>query len=205
MWHTSAGDRTLQGAEARLFADALWDFVEEIELDEGEYEVGLDVFDRLTYGQKASLLSTVGNGLLKPEVPIHDLTSAVECTVAAVFQFLKTEVIVEIDESLSETTWRKSILAARREVDAEDLPAEDCKGVEDWFLEIEELEDMILWDNDYLSETEFVDDSPEDSNYLNEKVGVNESYFNDIAEDPRPNEIKKIVTEIKNLCRSICG
>jgi len=25
MWHTNCGDRTLAGAEARLFAEALWD------------------------------------------------------------------------------------------------------------------------------------------------------------------------------------
>ena len=57
MWHTNSGDRTLEGAEARLFAETLWDFVQELELDEGDYNVGLDVFDRQTYGQKVSLLS----------------------------------------------------------------------------------------------------------------------------------------------------
>jgi len=51
MWHTNSGDRTLECAEARLFAEALWDFVSELEVDEGNYDVGLDVFDRLTYGQ----------------------------------------------------------------------------------------------------------------------------------------------------------
>ena len=30
MWHTNCGDRTLEGAEARLFAEALWDFVSEL-------------------------------------------------------------------------------------------------------------------------------------------------------------------------------
>ena len=50
MWHTDNGDRTLEGAEARLFAEALWDFVSELEVYEGEYDVGMDVFDRL-FGQ----------------------------------------------------------------------------------------------------------------------------------------------------------
>jgi hypothetical protein len=66
MWNTSCGDRTLDGAEARLFAEALWDFVCELELDEGDYDVGLKVFDRLTYGQKVSLLSI---SLLFPPQP----------------------------------------------------------------------------------------------------------------------------------------
>ena len=56
MWHTNNGDRTLDGAEALLFAHALWDFVQELELSEGEDDVGLPVFDRMTYGQKASVI-----------------------------------------------------------------------------------------------------------------------------------------------------
>jgi len=39
MWNTNSGDRTLEGAEARLFAEALWDFVSELEVDEGVYVV----------------------------------------------------------------------------------------------------------------------------------------------------------------------
>ena len=40
MWHTNCGDRTLDGAEARLFAEALWDFICELEVDEGDFDVG---------------------------------------------------------------------------------------------------------------------------------------------------------------------
>jgi len=80
MWHTNCGDRTLDGAEARLFAETLWDFVSELEVDEGDYDVGLNVFDRLTYGQKVSLLSIIGNGLLKPDVPMHTLCIELDST-----------------------------------------------------------------------------------------------------------------------------
>ncbi len=51
MWHTNCGDRTLERAEARLFAEAVRDFVQELEVDEGDYNVSPDVFDRLRYGQ----------------------------------------------------------------------------------------------------------------------------------------------------------
>jgi len=33
MWHTNCGDQTLEGAEARLFAEVLWDFVCELEVE----------------------------------------------------------------------------------------------------------------------------------------------------------------------------
>ena len=86
MWHTDCGDRTLEGAEARFFTESLWDFVCELEVDEGDYDVGLEVFDRLTYGQKISLLSIIDNGLLKPDVPMRKLTAVVEGAIAAVFE-----------------------------------------------------------------------------------------------------------------------
>lgn len=204
MWHTNNGDRTLEGAEARVFAHALWDFVQELENNKGDYDVALPVFDRLTYGQKASLLSIVGRGLLKPESHIRELTAVVECAVAAVFEFLKMEVIIEIDDPDSETSWRKVILAARRQAGAEDLPDADCIDVQEWFFEIEAMAEMILWDNDYLSESDFVDDSPEDSDRLKELIGITDDYFLEIADDPKPSEIDTILSELKALCRSIC-
>ena len=39
-------------AEARLFAECLWDLLDESNLNEdNDYRVGIDVFDCLTYGQ----------------------------------------------------------------------------------------------------------------------------------------------------------
>ena len=78
MWHTNNGDRTLEGAEAKLFAYTLWDFLCELEVEGGDFDAGLKAFDCLTYGQKLSVLSAVANGLLKPDVPIRKLTAAVE-------------------------------------------------------------------------------------------------------------------------------
>ena len=34
--------------ELWLFPKTLWDFVSELEVDEGDYDAGLEVFDRLT-------------------------------------------------------------------------------------------------------------------------------------------------------------
>jgi len=41
MRHRDCGDRILEDTEARLFAETLWDFVSELEVDEGDYDVGL--------------------------------------------------------------------------------------------------------------------------------------------------------------------
>ena len=204
MWHTNCGDRTLEGAEARLFAEALWGFVCELEMDEGDYDVGLEVFDRLTYGQKVSLLSIVGAGLLKPAEPICKLTAVVEGAAAAVFEHLKTAVMLEIDMPEIKSNWRKMILAARREVGAEDLPKKNCKDEQEWLIEIEELSYLILWDADYEDEYLYVDKPPEEAQRLKDFMRIRDDYFLEIPEDLKPKEIEAKLTELKNLCRSIC-
>ena len=204
MWHTNCGDRTLEGAEARLFAEALWDFVSELEVEEGDYDMGLDVFDRLTYGQKVSLLSTIATGLLKPDVPIHKLTAVVEGAIAAVFNHLNTSVMLEIDMPEIKSNWRKMILAARRQVGAEDLPKEDCEDEQEWLIEIEALSELILWDADYEDENLYIDKPPEEAQALKDFMRIRDEYFLEIPEDLKPKEIKAKLAEVKTLCRSIC-
>jgi len=204
MWHTNCGDRTLDGAEARLFAEALWDFVCELEVDEGNYDVGLEVFDRLTYGQKVSLLSIISSGLLKPDEPIRKLTAAVEGAIAAVFDHLKMAVIVEIDEPEIKSNWRKLILAARLKAEGEELPSVDCRDMEEWDIEIAQLADLILWDADYEDEDLYIDKPPEEAQRLKDFMRIKDEYFLDVPEDFKPNEIETKLSELKTLCRSIC-
>jgi hypothetical protein len=204
MWHTNCGDRTLDGAEARLFAEALWDFVSVLEVSEGDFDVGLNVFDRLTYGQKASLLSIIGNGLFKPDVPMPKLTAVVESAIAAVFDFLKMVVMLEIDEPEIKSNWRKMILAVRREVGAEDLPDKDCEDEQEWLIEIEELSYLILWDYDFEDEDLYIDKPPEEAQVLKDIMRMRDDYFLEVPEDLKPKEIETRLSELKTLCRSIC-
>ena len=204
MWHTNNGDRTLEGAEARVFAETLWEFVCEMEVDEGDYDVGLEVFDRLTYGQKVSVLSIIGTGLLTPDIPMRNLTAAVESAIAAVFDYLKIAVIVEIHEPEIKSNWRKMVLAARREGGAEDLPDKGCEDEQEWLIEIEELSYLILWDADYEDEDLYVDKPPEEAQRLKDFMRIKDEYFLDIPEDLKPKEIETKLAELKNLCRLIC-
>jgi hypothetical protein len=203
MWHTDGGDRALEGAEARLFAEALWDFVTYLEVGEGDYDGGIGVFDRLTYGQKISLLSIIATGLLKLDEPPHKLTAVVEGAIAAVFSQLKTVVILEIEEPSIKTQWRKMILAARREAGANKLPKASCGDEREWFTEIEALSDLILWDADYESEDLYIDKRPEEAQALKDFMGVSDDYFRDVPEDLNADEIKMKLAEVTTLCRSI--
>jgi hypothetical protein len=204
MWHTNCGDRTLEEAEARLFAQTLWDFLCELEVEDGDFDAGLRVFDCLTYGQKLSVLSIIANGLLKPDVPICKLTAAVESAIAAVFEYLKILVLLEIDEPEIPSDWRKMILAARKESGAEDLSEEDCEDHQEWLIQVEELSYLILWDYDFEDEDLYVDMLPEESSRLKEFMRIKKDYFLEIPDDLKPKEIDTTLSELKALCQSVC-
>ena len=80
-------------------------------------------FDNLTYGQRISVLATIGNGLFRKDVTPVDLTAVVEGAIAAVFKHLKNSIVFEIDEPESRTNWRELVVAARKEMEGEDILA----------------------------------------------------------------------------------
>lgn len=86
MWRTKYGERILKDAEARVFAEALSGLLDEaIQVTLDDYELGIRCFDDLTFGQKISVLSSIGNGLLREDGPPVELTAVVEGAMAAVF------------------------------------------------------------------------------------------------------------------------
>ena len=99
MWRTSCGDRTLKDAEAQLFAEALLNLLdEENDLQFEDCSLGIECFDNLTYGQTISVLHTIANGLLREDVPTVRLTAVVEGAIAAVFEHLRIQVEMEIED-----------------------------------------------------------------------------------------------------------
>jgi len=184
MWRTSEGERILQGAEALLFAEALWDLIDETNLsDDNDYVLGIHSFDRLTYGQKISALSIVGKGLLQPVIPPIPLTSVLEATIAVIFQHLKYCIVAEIEEPQFGTTWRRKIVSAREESGGEEIPSSECPDMEEWGIEVDSLEDYILWDADYQDEDFFIDDMPEKAELMKKMMGVSKEYYTDIMDD----------------------
>ncbi|MFC1636090.1 hypothetical protein ACFL5Z_14735, partial [Planctomycetota bacterium] len=121
MWRTQYGDRTLEGAEAKLFAEtllSLLDWAVSGRLD--YYESGQETFDNLTFGQRISALAVIGNGLLRKDTPLVRLTAVLEGTIAAVFEYLERSIYYEINSPESDTIWRKLVVAARMETEPEE-------------------------------------------------------------------------------------
>ena len=60
--------------KARVFVEALLNLLDEVTLcDFYDYELGIKCFDTLTFGQKISVLTTIGNGLFRKDLKAYCL------------------------------------------------------------------------------------------------------------------------------------
>ena len=115
MWRTQYGNRTLDGAEAVVFAEALSSLLDEAIMGTlDDYESGIEGFDNLTFNQRIATLSIIGNGLLRKDTPPVRLTAVLEGTIAAVFQHIQELITFEIDTPEFGTSWRELVIAARK-------------------------------------------------------------------------------------------
>ena len=204
MWRTDRGERILEGAEAIVFAEALSTLLDYAIVDQFEdYESGVACFDNLTYGQKISVLATIGNGLFRKDVAPVDLTAVVEGAIAAVFQNLKDSIVLEIDEPEFGTNWRELVIAARKEAEVEDIPAPTCTDVDEWEFQVEGLTDRILWDRDYEDDHTYMDHPPEKTQWLKDMARISDNYFTAIADDLTDIEAQAQIKELRKLCDSI--
>lgn len=204
MWRTQCGERILKGAEARVFAESLSTLLDNAIMDQFEdYESDVACFDNLTYGQKISVLATIGNGLFRKDVASVDLTAVVEGAIGAVFQYLKDMIVFEIDMFETRTYWRELLVAARREANVEDVPAPTCTDLDEWELEVEGLSDLILWDRDYEEEHIYVDHPPEKTLFLKYMARIPDNYYTAIADDLTDEQAHATIKELKKLCDSI--
>jgi hypothetical protein len=204
MWWTANGERVLEGAEARVFAEALLALVDEAYVGHfDDYDLGVNAFDKLTYGQKVAVLAIVGNGLLRRDVPRVDLTADLEGAIAAVFEHLKNMITIEIDMPELGTNWRDLVVAARREAEGEEIPPPTCNDLGEWEIEVESLANDILWDADYDDADLYLDQPPEKAEWLKSMTRIPDNYYLAIADDLNEEEIAERLTDLRRLCRAI--
>lgn len=200
MWRTSCGDRTLEGAEARLFAEALLSLLDqEISLRFESCPLGIECYDSLTYGQRISVLSRVADGLLREDAPAVPLTTVAKGAVAAVFEHLRSLVEINLDEPAWWRDWRASIVAARRERGAADIPDPACDDLRQWEVQIQALRDMILWDADY--EELYVDKRPQESDARRARAGISLEREPAVACDLSDKQIEARISGVRKVCR----
>ena len=113
MWWTPDGERILQGAEGRLFRDALGMIVDMVRDDaEGLWQFGAPPFDKLQPNQKLAVLAEVGSALLCEDQSMPRLTAGSEATMGTVYEVTQFMVEMEIDQSPS--LFRLPLLGSHR-------------------------------------------------------------------------------------------
>ncbi len=201
MWNTSKGKRTLKGAEAVLFAEGLLALIDDSSVwDFEDYPMGIKAYDVLTPGQQVSALWTIALGLLKHDVKPKKHTAALEGAIATVFRQIEDRLEVELEDAEFECEWRKLVIAARQAASAEDTLPLACTDLDAWQLEIEEIEDGILWDNDFDTSNLFMDLPPEQSETLREQMGISEYYALTVPDDLDEGQMEATIAEIRKLC-----
>lgn len=201
MWQTTYGERTLEGAEAVLFAETLLNMLDGIKRSPFDsYYTGVEIFDRLTLGQKISVLSIVGNGLLRKDVPSIEIMEVVEGTIAAVFEHLINLIGVEIEESESGFGWREKVIAARMATGGRDITESTCDDLEVWIVEVESLAEVILWDTYYDVEHLYLDYPTKDFKCLKRPAAISGNYYCGVVDDLSEQDIDGKLKEIRDLC-----
>ena len=203
MWRTDPSDRILEGAEAKVFANALLNLLDEFDFCDFEYELGIKCFDTLTVGQKIYVLATIGNGLFRKEVEIVELTAVLESGIGAIFKHLYNRITYEIDEPELGSIWRELLISARNEMQAEEIPDITCEDFGIWDLEVDELANAILWDRDYEDGDIYMDHPPEKTEWLKYMAVIPENYYTAIADDLTDKEAQVKIKELRKLCNSV--
>jgi hypothetical protein len=204
VWWTAYGERALEGAEAILFAETLLNLVEEIKLSSfNNCYIGVQIFDELTIGQKISVLSIIGNGLLRTDVPCVKLTEVAEGAIASVFEHLINLIAVEVDEHTLGSNWRAKVIDARKATAEQCALASTCDDIEKWIDEVEILAEGILWDVVYDDDYIYLDYSPEDSMWLANVTGEFENHYFEAVDDLSKEDIDIKIEELRGLCLSV--
>lgn len=204
MYQTPCGDRILEGAERRLYEESLGVMVDF--LADGDFEIGVTLFDQMQLGSKLVALYESGRALLRTEEPAPARAAYLEAAIAAVYHHVLMMVEMEIgDESLgvSPYHWRTLVAdAAVASDDIEESPAIPSRSLLEWDLVIECLAEAVLWDRDFEIE-EHLDADPESSNAIKTMLGIPPNYYSAIPLDPPDHQINLYFDALMGL--TPCG
>lgn len=222
-WHTEDGDRVLAGAEANAVKESI-----AVMLDDLSYcransldvlsDYGVELFDELAWEQRLATLEKISRYLFTHTAETLELTAVNEAAVGAVFENIVQQIELEIDRELEEQDksdryfWRSLVIEAiletsrsKDEANAEceennfEVPNLDSTELDQWRWFVEVLADRILWDRDFEMGHVLVDCPPENSVMLKQILGIDDNYYTAIADDPRSDEVDRMLDSIRAI------
>jgi hypothetical protein len=198
MFWTSQGERTLQGAEARLFRYGLSRAVDELTMLPDDTELGIGSFDRMTFGQRLTGLYLAAAALLDEQAPVLKLTQPIEASVATVYQVIADDAVMEA-ELLDLMAVRPLIVETMREAGFEEVPDPRCSDVSEWEICVDSLKDLIQFDDDYDDFDDLTDTAPEVMAATSSLLGIDPDYFSHVLDDPSDSEIPALVDKLRGF------
>ena len=230
MWHTSRGDRTLDGHEAVLVCRAIEVMVgallvhvdDEFEDSAPDCETGIAIYDVCTPSQRIGLLHEVAKYLLtRTDEPLV-LSALNDATVAAIFMEIRDQIAIEIEFAAShaengQPSWRQMVLAAHRSLYPESSGGErgervyesmfrqfdaSTEDLRHWEALVDDLADSILWDRDFEMAEGFLDIDPGVSRQRRRLLGIDDEYFTSVAPDPRPEQAYQLASRTREIVRA---
>jgi hypothetical protein len=203
MYRTPEGERILLGAERQLFEASLAMMVDLLGDDDCDF--GVRLFDELQRGQKLYSLYRVARALLRPDEPAPQHTAFAEASIASVYQHLFEQIVQEINDrelAARPQSWRQlAIEAARASRNIETWPKETSENTEQWEALIESLADNVLQDRDF-ELIAHLDADPEVSRAVKGYMGVSETYYSAVPDDPPDDQLNLYVDALKGLTPS---
>lgn len=201
MWDTSYGDRTLQGAEAHLFANGLLGFLDEAcTWDIENHSTDIAIYDQLSAGQRLSVLRDIARGLFRDDVESIPRTASLDVTIVAIFAFIEAQVLVELEMGDMGSGWRQDVIKVFEEIDCLDTIDLSNTSSDDWKYEIDMLANRILSDRDCFTGEMLMDPPPEEAEGVKVLLGIKDAYLQDIPEDLSEDSFQGTLSEIRRLC-----
>jgi hypothetical protein len=203
MWWTPDGQRVLQGAEGRLFREALGTIADMVRDDtEGVWKFGAPPFDNLQPNQKLALLAQVGSALLREDHPMPPLTAILEAGAGAIYEVIRVMVEMEIDQPAEwreSPSWRELVLAACRQRGGEELLDPESEDLDEWEVLVDSLADGVLWDEDWRDDESLLDADPRAGRAVKELMGIDEDYYVAVPPDPTDEEMEGVWPTLRGL------
>jgi hypothetical protein len=200
MFWTSEGERTPQGAEARLFRYGLSRAVDELTEVPDDCEFGIGSFDRMTTGQRLTGLYRAASALLDERVPMLKLTQPIEASVAAVYRVIADDAVLEAESGEKDFCMARSLVVeAMQEAEFDEIPDQHCTDSSEWELCVECLKDRVQFDEDFEDFDDLTDKPPEVQSAVGKLMGIAPDYFAHVLDDPPDKEIPAIVVKLRCL------
>lgn len=192
MWHTSQGDRKIEGAERRLLILGATQLADDFEqFNQVGFEFGAAILDFIQSKDLVPLIFQVLRQLLDNS-PVPELLAWNEALIYEMYGGINVLLDYEIDDQgfhgpkKEHFFIRQAILDALKKEDDDDplpLPKLKSKARRQWHDEIEYLSENILWDHDFLTYEEFADIHPDRAAAIKEFAGIDKEYY---AATPNP-------------------